>query len=346
MKHSEYIRERKNKKGKSIQAIINYKYDSQLKWNQTSATFQNKSDAKRWITSRIVELKNNEHIYSPDSKMTIEEAIMFFLNSKKDMVETNSYLSYKSSLKHLKDYYDFRLADINKIKLQRMFSDIPSSRYLQVKNFFNFLSKMELIKKYNFDFLKPHKSIKNKNKVISEDEYMHMLEETKDKEIIAFITIAYNYGMRSGEILGLNRNSIDMENKNLVINKQWGIINANSIYGFKVLKNKSKGNREIPFSDEILEMLLSLDYNEKEDRFFHYDTSQKINAYLKRIGYEYTAHDFRHTRASLLVNQKYNLSYIAYFIGDTLDTIINNYVDVNSEIKNTENQKFLDSIKK
>lgn len=180
-----------------------------------------------------------------------------------------------------------------------------------------------------------------KYKVISSADYQKILKASISNEIKVFCQIAHRFGMRTGEILGLTPEYVSKNR--FIVCQQWARISSDDVnlYGLKKLKNGDKGYRELPSSPDILKLLNSLPFNFSEGRYFTFNKSDGINKQIKSLGISHSAHDFRHTRASEMVHAGFNLRYIAYFLGDTLDTIIKTYVDLSDEMKRQEETKFL-----
>lgn len=337
MQHNIHCRQ----KDGGIQAIISYRYDNSLKWESKSKQgFQKKSDAMRWANEMVVELAKNEGRVVANENMTLGDAVQIYLETKNKTVKPNTFIGYSSAFQYYQPYSDILLKKITPLKADEMNADIPASYSAILKGFWMFLQKKKLIKEIDVSFQK--KKTLRKGKVIPYSDYLKILESLGDnKELIAFCKIAYRFGMRSGEILGLTP---DVVTKNkLIVKQQWVTIGVNEknqhIKGIAELKNKESGIRELPSTPDILAMLNALPFNFKDGRYFTMRRQHAINRKMATFGY--SPHDFRHTRASEMVNAGFNLRYVAYFLGDKLDTVINNYVSLNDDMICGQNEKFL-----
>lgn len=337
MQHNIHCRQ----KDGGIQAIISYRYDNSLKWESKSKQgFQKKSDAMRWANEMVVELAQNEGRVLANDKMTLGDAVEIYLEAKKKSVKANTFLSYENTLRYYRPYSDLLLKKITPLKVDEMNGEIPSSYAGVIKGFWLFLQKKKMIKEIDVSVQK--KKTLRKGKVIPYTDYLKILELLGDnKELIAFCKIAYRFGMRSGEILGLTPEVVT-KNK-IIVKQQWVTIGISEkrqhIKGISELKNKENGIRELPSTPDILVMLNQLPFNFKDGRYFRMRSQQTLNRIMAGIGY--SPHDFRHTRASEMVNAGFNLRYVAYFLGDKLDTVINNYVSLNDDMIYGQNEKFL-----
>lgn len=336
MKHNIHTRT----KDGSIQVIVSYKYDDNLKWQSKSKQgFAKKSDAMRWANDMVVELAKDEGRQMIDDKMTLGDAIDLYLQHKDRTVKANTYLAYSEALNHIKPHSDILLKKLTSVKADSINAAIPASYFATINGFWKFLKRKRLIKDLDIDPMK-YKTIR-KGKVIPYDDYLKMLEVMAyNPQYTAFCKIAYRFGLRSGEILGLTPDSV-FKNK-IIVNKQWTTVSKQGrkrIRGFSELKNKDGGIRELPSTPDILAMLNALPFNFRDGRYFSIQHQGTLRPKIAPFGYK--PHDFRHTRASEMVNEGFNLRYVAYFLGDTLETVINNYVSLNDDMILDQNKKFL-----
>ncbi len=335
MKHNIQIRERNGK----FQANIGYKYDNSPTWKYKSKQgFRKQSDAKRWASQTVVELADDEGRYVICQDMTLGNAIELFLSTKAQL-QANSYITYKNAMAQLDPYADVKLLDLDPVLTQQIAGSISPGFTKYIRMFWGYMIKMNLIKQSYLQIKVPEK--KKKYKVISSADYQRILSSSASNEIKVFCQIAHRFGMRTGEILGLTPEYVSKNR--IIVCQQWGRISGDDVnlYALKKLKNGDKGYRELPADPDILKLLNSLSFNFAEGRYFTLNKSDGINKQLKALGIAHTAHDFRHTRASEMVHAGFNLRYIAYFLGDTLDTVIKTYVDLSDEMKKQEEIKFL-----
>lgn len=332
MKHKITTRE----KDGSIQAIVSYKYDDSIKWKSKSKQgFAKKSDAQRWASATVVELAEMEGRHLADENMTIGDAAELFLSTKQNL-STNSKLSYASALKQISAFNDVKLKKLNAIKTQEISQCVSPGMIHFIKIFWRYLLKMDLIKKSYLDLKKTPP--KKRNTIINPIDYKKFIKSEIPHELRVFCIVAYSTGMRAGEILGLTPECV--KKNRIIVDRQWNKIDSN-IYGFTTLKNKDKGIREIPISIEVYNALNSLPFNFKEGRFFTYNRAERADYYMQKAGFPHTAHHFRHTRASEMVHSGFNLKYVAYILGDTLETVIQTYVALSEDMRKEENKKFL-----
>lgn len=348
MKHNITIRA----KDKGIQAIVSYLYDSEIKWRTKSKQgFIKQSDAKRWANSMVVELAGLEGKATGED-LTLQEAGDLYLATKEGLAP-NTYMIYQYMLNNLSQFNNIQLREITPTKTQEIQYSMPNGYKQHFVNFWRYLYKMKYIEN---DFLMPKRTVKSpvKNKVITKETFNEIIEYNKNRktniaitkpvllEIEVYLRLLYTYGMRSGELLGLTPECVS--NDKIIIKRQWNRISKDdyALYGFKPLKNGDSGYRELPSSPDIYKLINSLPFNFAEARYFTFNNPSKVNHCLRAFGL--SVHDFRHNRASQMIHANYNLKYLAYFLGDTLDTVIKTYVHLDANMKQEENKKFINNL--
>lgn len=299
----------------------------------------------------------------------------------KDRVKDNTYYSYANIINnHLIPY--FKGKNLNEIS------------FLEVQKYFNLLSKNSY-----HDFLIKNKSLLSQLFDIGildgkclhnpcEKIKMPKGKQTKEKEAYsekeAELIFQFAYTHRFGaeiqlmletgicryELLGLQWDDIDFENKILYIRRGVADIVDSSTGHFSVVVGNTKNeyrNRAIPISERILNILNNIDRTlivgknehrnqkgtEVEKKFIfsnrygevcsprnwsrrHYSVFMKdMQDYYSNKGIYipiYTPHQLRHTRASIWVNSGKNLYAIAKVLGHSnLDMLEKRYAHSNVE---------------
>lgn len=140
------------------------------------------------------------------------------------------------------------------------------------------------------------------------DEFETFLTGVRDKHMskMAFLTL-YWTGLRIGELLALNFNDIDFENKTLSISKSYQRIDGRDI----ITEPKTeKGKRVVTLPDflvaELKEYTSHLYGYMATDRIFHCTKSYLEHEMLRGIKVSgvkrIRLHDLRHSHASLLIS--------------------------------------------
>ena len=184
---------------------------------------------------------------------------------------------------------------------------------------------------------------------------VEMLKTAFDKENINWKTLGYlmlTYGGRRGEFLGIKRSAIDFKNHILTISSC--ILYRREVGVYEKQYPKGEKIRVLPMSEEIEKLLteyLQWFDNEKlmNDNWVDSDfifTSQKggminpetVSSHLSRITEReqknnpnfphINSHAFRHTVASTMLANGVDVTTAADYIGDTPQTLMNNYAHV------------------
>lgn len=157
----------------------------------------------------------------------------------------------------------------------------------------------------------------------------------------------YYCGLRRGECRGLQWSNIDWKNKQLSITKQANSVKDSQKYYELTPPKTSISIRALPLTDILYNDLVNL-YNEKKkyygfnDKWFVFGELDPLtfgmmhrinkriaeNADIRRI----PLHSFRHSYASLLINNNANIAVVSQFLGhssieETLDTYTHMHKD-------------------
>ena len=174
------------------------------------------------------------------------------------------------------------------------------------------------------------------------DEFKKFISNENDIKFKCLYETLYYCGLRKGEARALTWNDIDFENKELRVNKNVVQIEGENSYKYMITTPKTKSSiRILPISDTLLnhfKILLERDkhvYGFKKNWFVFGDDRPITNfqvrnrknklckqAELKQI----RIHDFRHSCASLLINNGANITIVAKYLGHTkIDETLNTY---------------------
>jgi len=144
-----------------------------------------------------------------------------------------------------------------------------------------------------------------------------------------------NTGLRAGELLGLELQSIDLENNTIQITQNLAVVKdrSESDTGYKVVTQSVKtksGNRVIPINDAAKEMIQFLiDYykpqRKNEDYLLvskdgtpirHRNLQKTLDAILKKANIKHCGlHSLRHTFASKLFENGIDVKTVSELLG-------------------------------
>lgn len=320
---------RKRKDTGNYQTIIRQKQGRKRKQVE-SKTFKGKPQANQWAIQRSSYWQNKTT--TTYEKMTINQLLDIYLQYIKDTKKYSTYTTAKSNLKKFRVYGDYKPSDILPHEYHQISKDMGSTGF-RLRAFYNYM-----INELGMD-IKNHikaQPLKNGNPIVLiNSDFEQIIKKVKQPEKRLAMKIGYYQGLRAGEIAGLTWDNITPTI--LEINKQWSVKEQK----FVTLKSKNS-YREIPIKKELYVELMkyktSLNSIDITNRIFPEKyLGIKINNELKRVlgdtKYEgLTTHDFRHSFITNLVQKNVDVKTVAYIAGDTVETILKNYVHTN---KNT-----------
>ena len=173
------------------------------------------------------------------------------------------------------------------------------------------------------------------------DEFKKFISYEDDLRWKCVFEILYYCGLRKGELKGLTWKDIYFDKKVLSVNKQ--IMQRNNRVKFEFSDTKTRDSRRIVSITKVLlnDLKMLYEQDKKEyygfnDDFFVVSDAKPIadsNIYLRRnklatlTGLKaIKVHDFRHSCASLLINNGANVTLVAKYLGHTkIEETLNTY---------------------
>lgn len=198
------------------------------------------------------------------------------------------------------------------------------------------------------------------------DEFIQKLKATDDISKIAIFLVFVNLGLRKGELLALQWQDIDFQNKKIRIHQAVGTDEWNKPY---IKSTKNSYERTLDIDEETLQALFkwqelqteqlklqNLEHQGEKQLIFTnskntFYNNYKLISWLKKFQTHHglklvSVHGLRHTCATRMYYQKKNLTFIKHFLGLTsLKTTVNTYIHSIPEL-NTRLDKQLFSLEK
>lgn len=185
-------------------------------------------------------------------------------------------------------------------------------------------------------------TIKKEMNYFTLDEFRQFISVIDDIRFQTFFTVLFYCGLRCGEANALKWNDIDFVNKTLRVNKTVTTKIRDSSGSYLITSPKTKSsNRTLPVAKVPLTALKTLfDYYSKFPSFNNdwfvfgglrslpETTIQKAkNKYVKLSGVKnIRVHDFRHSCASLLINNGANITLVSKYLGQSnISMTLNTY---------------------
>ena len=288
-----------------------------------------------------------------NANITFKELCNLHYEYQKDKVKITTLNNYKKRLSYLKSLDNIKVKDLNinhyelwkkEINSKNLATRTKNDLYKYLKSVLNYGTRW-----YSFTYNNMYSKMvnfNNPNELPKEMQY-YTYEEFKQfiscEDDLMFKTlfeVLYYCGLRRGEIRGLAWEDINLENQTIYINKNIvAVKNDDKNYTISTPKTK-KSKRQIPLTPSLTEHLKELyeiskkHYGFSSKWFVFGDTDPITNG---RIRYrknkiaklakvkQIRLHDFRHSCASLLINNGASVTLVANYLGhskieETLET--------------------------
>ena len=290
-----------------------------------------------------------------DDNITFKQLYTLYYEYQLDKVKQTTIKTYKDRIPYmslldnikLKDlnstHYELWRKEINKLKIATSYkNDIQKF----IKIVLNWGSRM-----YGYEFSKfymritkftdPYE-IKKEMDFYTLYEFKQFISYAPDLTWKCLFETLYYCGLRRGEARALNWGDINFENKTIRVNKNCITIGSESSSNYEITTPKTNSSvRTIPIPDILLVDLQELFAKQQmikgfKRNWFVFGSNIPIknsimrmrknklcdNAGLRHI----RLHDFRHSCASLLINNGANITIVAKYLGHTkVDETLNTY---------------------
>lgn len=329
-----------------------------------------KKEAEKALRDALNEFENEGQLFS-DNEMSFSDFLDFWY---KEYVLLNckygTQKNYEKIIKnHLKpDLGKYKLKNLNPAILQKFLND--KSRFglskNSINNFYGVLSGALKSAVYPFKFIKENpmqyvhmpkmqENKKNDLKIISLKDFNKILERfPQGSSFYIPLQIAFNTGMRGGEVTALQWEDIDLENK--IINVRHTLISKGK-EGFELGTPKTESSyRKINIGDTLTKVLKEHKRLQKEMKLkfgeWYIDsnfvctkemgehvTTNSLK-YLSRVvnyelGIDFNFHSLRHTHATLLLENGANIKDIQHRLGHAkISTTMDTYSHVTNNMRN------------
>lgn len=319
--------------------------------------------SKLYLTKKIAQEKEIEFLYKvktideTDKDITFTTLYLEWLNYKKQQIKITTYYRVKKTIeKHILPYFSkFKLHCIKINTINEWIEELTKSSisleyqnkiivYLKeileyAKDIYDFDGKIvSKIQKHRIDVIQDKTKDSEKN-FWTYDEFKKFIEVVDDELYYLMFNFLYFTGLRFGEMIALNWNDINFEEKTLKITKSL----SNKIEGqtYIITTPKTKNSvREIDLDDNLIQLLEKHYNREKNIVNFHKGMfifgnvryipattfKRKLNQYIKKAFVKsITPHGFRHSHASLLIDLGCDSRDVSKRLGDTVEMIEKTY---------------------
>lgn len=334
-------------KDKGWQFIISYKENG--KWKQKSKQgFKTKKEAKPIAEEMIRELKNNQSLNQELKDITFCEFKDMYIDHLKLHMQENTIRLYHMAFKYLKPIYNKEIKKITALHLQSCIDDMIRAglTYGTIRTYKNRITAIFNSAKntYNIISISPADRLEikiakepSKKKALTESELKDLINRSTNMKYKVIFSLAGMCGMRIGEILGLKWNKINFDDDTITIDIQWKNLNE-SIVGFGELKSPNS-YRTIPLPPTVKKLLIEWkNYNpiDISNRVIVYKCISGLTAmlrnYTKKLGYNLSIHEFRHTYATTLISRGVDFKTVAKLMGHDIEQTMKTYSHVTDDM--------------
>lgn len=310
-----------------------------------SKKFASKSEALKAEHDFLLTAYENKAV---DKNMTFQQLFDKFMEYKKDKIKYSTYRGYQYNYPNIKCFMKAKCVNYNLSMYEAWKKKIASNKKLSTRTKNDLLKFWKCILNfgsswYGFNFSAVYRRMTNFTNPNEKKKEMNFytLEEfnqflSGESELVykcLWETLFY-CGLRSGEARGLMWECIDFNKKTLTVNKQVQDSIPGSECPYTILSPKTKtSNRTIPICDLLLNDLKK--YKDKvssvegfNEKFFVFgyksgsapfdpqQVRERKKKIAKSVGIKVIrTHDFRHSCASLLINNGGNITMVAKYLG-------------------------------
>lgn len=288
------------------------------------------------------------------SLMTLGDLFEEHYNYQKDKVKETTLTNYGKKVKHFDSLKDIKLDKLNIHDIENWKQEMNSKNLAtRTKNDLMKYLKSALnygTKWYDFNFTSMYNKMvnfTNPNEMPKEmlfytyEEFKKFISVEEDLKFKTLFETLYFCGLRRGELKGLTWKYVDFERKEIRVVKNVVNVKGDSGYWHITTPKTKSSIRQIPIPNTLFKDLKSLKeeskkyYGFNDDWFVFGDVStihpdvlrkrKKDNAEKSGLK-EIRIHDFRHSCASLLINNGANIVMVTKYLGHTkIDETLNTY---------------------
>lgn len=338
------------KDGRNWYFRVYYTDLSGIRKQKESAKFFTKREALEEERKFLTSLHDNR---INQSNMTFKDLYTAFYEYQKDKVRASTMKTYKDRIKYLDILSNIKLKDFSIQHFEmwkKKTNELPITNSYKndilkfIKAIMNYGSKF-----YDFNFNKIYSNMTNftdPNELPKEmlfftfEEYSQFISVEDDTLFKGLFDTLYYMGLRKGELRGLQWKDINWEECTMSITKQIPSVYSISNYKLAPLKTK-KSNRILPLNKVVYnDLKMMYEENKKYVNFnqewFIFGNIIPISKETLRIRKnrncdlanikQIRIHDFRHSCASLLINNGASITLVAKYLGHAkIEETLNTY---------------------
>lgn len=343
-------------KDKGWQYIITVKENGKWKYKASKQGFRTRGLAKVAADKRLDELKEKSKVKLTEGheNITLAQFEDMFLSDLKLHREENTIINYSIVFKKFNELNEMKIEDIKFAHIQKSVNKMIENG-LHPNTINQYVGKMKVLFKaavspykvitenpITSDIMLPKIKKDRKVKALTKSELNNLLNKMYPEKDYVICLLASHCGMRVGEIIGLCETDIDLNKQEIDINKQWKRL-KNGSYGFGTVKSQE---RVVPIPKAAIAPLrkyLSSNIKNIDGRVFSDRNTNTVCTRfydkMKKIGFDNSIHDLRHTYATTLIANGVDFQTVAELMGDTVEVVIKTYSHFTDDMADTAARK-------
>lgn len=316
-----------------------------------SKMFSTQYEAKEEESKFLLKVK----VHDKNDDISMGLLINEFLFYKKRSIKSSTYYGLETYInKHIKPIFNDKKISQIKVNVINLWLDNIQIKNFNIKYQNKLIGIMRDILKYakdnyniNSKVINLLQSVKDESPIRKEkltnfwtfDEWNYFIKTVDNEYYYLVFNFLYFTGCRIGEVIALNWNDLDFNNRTISINKS---LNAKVGNGKYIITSPKTANsvRKVELPSRLIKLLENHYNSEKKlynftDDMFIFGNIKHLAVTTLRTHLDYyinkskvkriTLHGFRHSHVSLLVHLGCNFRDIAERIGDTITMVQNTY---------------------
>ena len=287
------------------------------------------------------------------TSMTFKQLYDEFYEYKKDKVKATTLRSYRRNIMQLSEFYELKIKDIrleHYIAWRKRIGNLDlrdktkNGYYKLLKTILNYGTKW-----HDFNFTSIYNKMEkfnNPNKPPQEmkfytwEEFKQFISVIDDIKWKALFEVLFFCGLRRGELRGLTWDNIDFYNNELSVIKN--VVQEGESGDYIVTTPKTRtSTRTLPVPERVMNDLHELYLQDSkqygfDQKWYVFGDKEPLSAnilrhkkndYTKLAGVkQIRIHDFRHSCASVLINNGASIMIVAKYLGHAkIDETLNTY---------------------
>ncbi len=279
-----------------------------------------------------------------------------------EKLENNTLKMYRPGLKEAKEFFKAKyIEDIKPLDVSRYLDHLEKKgfaaktikgRMLVLNLILKYAILLEYINSNPCQYITVPKGLPKKKRLPATPDDVQKIKENTDKEFGVLAYFILFTGCRRGEALAITPGDINLDNKTVAINKtvEW----LGSRPQIKKSPKTDAGNREIPLTDNLIELLtprMKQNYifqNNKGELYNNSQVTRGWDKYQRETGVQSTPHQLRHAYQTMLFDAGIDIKTAQTWLGHKdIKTTLDIYTHLSeSRLSNSIEKfnKFVDTI--